>query len=230
MKMHPDEVHTDHALVRRLIAAQFPHWADLAIERVPSSGTDNALYRLGDGMVVRLPRIGRADGGIDKDLVWLPLLSRGAPLAAQDEAARVALGELRGMIDTDAASAAWEDALQTPPWPGAPVWIHGDLLAGNLLVQDGRLTGVIDRGCVGVGDPACDLIVAWNRLSPEARGVFRARLVVDDATWARGRGWALSIALIALPYHKDRNRGLAAIARHLIREVLADYHGGDVNE
>ena len=126
------------------------------------------------------------------------------------------------MIDTDAATAAWEEALQTPPWSGAPVWLHGDLLAGNLLFQNGRLTGVIDWGCAGVGDPACDLIVAWNLLPPGARDVFRVRLAVDDATWARGRGWALSIALIALPYYTDTNPTLAATARHLIREVLAD--------
>ena len=291
MKMHADEVHTDLAFVRRLIAAQFPHWADLPIERVPSSGTDNALYRLGDDMVVRLPRIYWAVGGVDKDLRWLPVLAphlpvaipvplakgapaegyqwewgiypwlegenptpdaiadassltsdlarflealqridptgghpsrRGAPLATQGEEAHAALADLRGVIDTDAATAAWEEALQTPPWSGAPVWLHGDLLAGNLLFQNGRLTGVIDWGCAGVGDPACDLIVAWNLLPPGARDVFRVRLAVDDATWARGRGWALSIALIALPYYTDTNPTLAATARHLIREVLAD--------
>ncbi len=152
-----------------------------------------------------------------------PPTRRGGPLATQDKMARAALGELRGMIDTDVATAAWEEALQARPWPGAPVWIHGDLLAGNLLVRDGRLTGVIDWSCMGVGDPACDLIVGWNLLPPEARGAFRARLAVDDATWARGRGWALSIALIALPYYKDTNPGFAATARHLISEVLADY-------
>jgi aminoglycoside phosphotransferase (APT) family kinase protein len=102
------------------------------------------------------------------------------------------------------------------------VWVHGDLLAGNLLLEGGRLTGVIDWGGAGVGDPACDLIVAWALVPRHLRPAFRAELGVDDATWARGRGWALSVGLIALPYYKETNPTLAATARHLIREVLAE--------
>ena len=96
------------------------------------------------------------------------------------------------MIDTDVATAAWDEALAAPDWSGPPVWIHGDLLPGNLLLEGGRLTGVIDWGLVGVGDPACDMTIAWSLLPAEARKVFRTELDVDDATWARGRGWALS--------------------------------------
>jgi aminoglycoside phosphotransferase (APT) family kinase protein len=114
----------------------------------------------------------------------------------------------------------WEAALRTPAWSGPSVWVHGDISPGNLLLQGGRLTGVIDFGGVGVGDPACDLIVAWNLLPAEVRSVFRADLGVDDATWDRGRGWALSVALIQLPYYKHTNPALAANARHVIREVL----------
>jgi aminoglycoside phosphotransferase (APT) family kinase protein len=89
--------------------------------------------------------------------------------------------------------------------------------------QQGRISAVIDFGCLGVGDPACDLIVAWNLLSAETRDVLRAALPVDDATWARGRGWALSVGLIALPYYQSTNPVLAGIARRAIAEVLADY-------
>jgi len=96
-----------------------------------------------------------------------------------------------------------------------------------LLLQGGRLRAVIDWGGLGVGDPACDLIVAWNLLPANVREVFRAALGVDDATWARGRGWALSVALIQLPYYKDTNPSLAANARHVIREVLADREAAD---
>jgi len=126
------------------------------------------------------------------------------------------------MIDTDAATATWEAALQIPAWPGPPVWIHGDLQSGNLLVQQGRLSAVIDFGCLGVGDPACDLQVAWNLFSTETRKVFRTALQADDTAWARGRGWALSVGLIALPYYQNTNPVLAGIARRAIEEVLAD--------
>jgi aminoglycoside phosphotransferase (APT) family kinase protein len=290
--MHADELPTDARLAGRLIAGQFPHWADLPIEPVPSAGTVNALYRLGDDMVVRLPRIHGAAGGEDQDFQWLPRLApllpvaipvplakgmpaegypwewgvytwlvgenptvgavvadpssltrdavqfvdalhrvdladgpptgRGASLEGRDESARSALVALEGMIDTDAATAAWDEALGTPEWSGPPVWIHGDLLPGNLLLEGGRLTGVIDWGLLGMGDPACDMIIAWSLLPVEARNVFRAALDIDDATWARGRGWALSVALIALPYYKDTNPVFADVARHLIREVLAE--------
>jgi aminoglycoside phosphotransferase (APT) family kinase protein len=92
-----------------------------------------------------------------------------------------------------------------PGWTGPPLWTHGDLLRGNLLLADGRLTAVIDWSLLGVGDPACDLIVAWSVLPAEVRCVFRSVLGVDDATWLRGRGWALSVALIQLPYYKETN-------------------------
>jgi aminoglycoside phosphotransferase (APT) family kinase protein len=129
-------------------------------------------------------------------------------------------------IDTDAATAAWEAALRAPPWDRPPVWVHGDLQSGNLLAVRGRISAVIDFGCLGVGDPAVDLIVAWNLLPPDARGVFRAALRVDEATWARGRGWALSTALIALPYYHRTNPVLAGIARHSIRAVLSEHAYG----
>ena len=98
-------------------------------------------------------------------------------------------------------------------------------MPGNLLVEGGTLTGVIDWGGLGVGDPACDLMVAWNLLTAGTRDVFRAEVDVDDATWARGRGWALWTGLVALPYYKETNPVLADNARYRIGEVLADYAG-----
>jgi aminoglycoside phosphotransferase (APT) family kinase protein len=152
-----------------------------------------------------------------------PPTHRGVPLIERDEGTRKAIAELRGRIDTSAATTAWERALATPAWSGAPVWIHGDLMPGSLLVSTGRLTAVIDWECAGVGDPATDLIIAWNLLPASARAVFRGKVDVDAETWDRGRGWALSIALIALPYYESTNRALADIARHTIREVLAEF-------
>ncbi|MBF6591265.1 MAG: aminoglycoside phosphotransferase family protein [Ktedonobacterales bacterium] len=299
-KMHVAEVDTDASLVRRLLAAQFPRWADLPIAPVHSAGTDNAIYRLGEDMAVRLPRIDWAIGQVDKEHQWLPRLapllplaipvplakgtpgegypwqwsvyrwlegenatieriadpgqaardlalfiaalrriapmggpppgppnsSRGVPLSTRDAPTRAAIATLHGMLDTDAVTAAWEAALQAPAWHGPPVWIHGDLQSGNLLAVRGRLSAVIDFGCLGVGDPACDVIVAWNLLSADTRDDFRAALPVDDATWARGRGWALSIGLIALPYYQNTSPVIAASARRTIAEVLADHKHG----
>jgi aminoglycoside phosphotransferase (APT) family kinase protein len=148
---------------------------------------------------------------------------RGVPLSTRDAQTRAAIAELSGVLATRAVTTAWDAALQTPAWHGPPVWLHGDLAPLNLLVQHGRLSAVIDFGSLGVGDPACDSIVAWNLLSAQTRDVFRAALPVDDATWARGRCWALSVGLIALPYYQRTNPMLASIARRTIAEVLTDH-------
>lgn len=295
-KMHVDELDIDVALVRRLLTGQFPGWADLPVEAVDSAGTDNAMYRLGDTMAVRLPRIHWATGQVAKEHEWLPRLApqlplaipgplgkgepakgypwswsiytwldgenataahvrdeaematdlagfiaalqhvdgtggpapcaenffRGAPLASRDAQTRAALDALRGVIDVDAAARAWAVARDAPEWTGSSVWIHGDLQAGNLLAVDGRLSAVIDFGGLGVGDPACDVMVAWSLFSSEARPIFRRALHVDDATWARGRGWALSTALVGLPYYLHTNPDFVRSARRTIHEVLTD--------
>lgn len=147
---------------------------------------------------------------------------RGVALSRCDAQTRTAIASLDGMIDTARATAAWEASLHAPVWRGPPRWLHGDLHPGNLLVEDGRLTAIIDFGCLGVGDPACELLTAWTVLDAEARKAFRAIHKVDDATWMRGRGWALSMGLMALPYYLDSNPVLVAIARRAISETLAD--------
>ncbi|TMK76560.1 MAG: aminoglycoside phosphotransferase family protein [Actinobacteria bacterium] len=297
-KMHADEVDIDVSLVGRLLAAQFPQWAGLPIERVRPSGTDNAIYRLGDDMAVRLPRRERTSGTLEKERRWLPRLApllplavpvplaegmpaedypwkwsvyrwlegenatveritdlsqlatdlaqfvaalqridptggpspgehnffRGAPLAGRDEATRAAIASLARAIDGGAVTAAWEAALRAPEWERPPVWVHGDLDLRNLLVERGRLRAVIDFGGLGVGDPACDVMVAWKVLSADTRDIFRAELSVDEASWARGRGWALSQALIALAYYTlETNPVLVREAQRWMAEVLADH-------
>jgi aminoglycoside phosphotransferase (APT) family kinase protein len=297
--MHDGEVSVDASLVRRLLAAQYPQWGDLPLAPVDSAGTDNAIFRLGSDMAVRLPRIDWAIGQVEKEHRWLPQLApflplaiptplakgepgegypwrwtihrwldgenaasepiadlsraatdlarfiaalqqidptggplaldhdlRGVPLALRDRSTREATAALDGLIDTDAATAAWGAALEAPDWDRPPVWFHGDLLPGNLLVDRGRLSAVIDFGGLGVGDPACDLIAAWALFSGESRDVFRSALSVDDATWARGRGHALSQALIFVPYYLDTNPVGVRGARRTIDEVLADHASG----
>ena len=297
--MHAGEVVADAAVVRRLLDAQFPHWADLTIEPVASAGTDNTLFRLGDGLSARLPRIPSAATQLDKECAWVPRLEplvpaaipvpvakgapgqgypwpwsvcrwvegqhptvealgdsvalathlakfvgalravdpdggppagphnfhRGVALTRRDEPTQRAIASLQGTIDSHAVSAAWDEALAAPAWTNAGVWVHGDIAAGNLLVRDGSLTGVIDFGGLGLGDPAVDLLVAWNLLRGAARDVYRAEAGIDDATWARGRGWALSVALIQLAYYRHTNPPLVASARHVIAQVLGQERG-----
>ena len=153
--------------------------------------------------------------------------NRGTPLADRDERTREAIGRI---VEFDRAGmmAAWEEALASPPWEGAPVWVHGDLHQHNLLVENGRITGVIDFALLSVGDPAADLMAAWTLLPASARAIFREQVGADEATWARGRGTALAMAAMALPYYRDSNPVLAELSRRTIGEVLAERAGNSV--
>ncbi len=151
-----------------------------------------------------------------------PPRARGGPLAERDEDVRRSIAELDDRIDGAAALRSWRESLAAPAWDGPEAWVHGDLLPGNLLVVDRRLSAVIDFGGLNVGDPACDLQPAWNLFAGESRRRFRAELRADDASWLRGRGWALSQAVIALPYYWDTNPGMIRQASHALAQVLAD--------
>ncbi|SEC41129.1 Predicted kinase, aminoglycoside phosphotransferase (APT) family [Streptomyces sp. 3213] len=146
---------------------------------------------------------------------------RGATLRTYEAQALGALDELRGHIDVALAGELWAQALEAQ-WDGADVWFHGDLAQGNLLLEDGQLAAVIDFGTCGVGDPACDLAIAWTLLSADGRGLFRKRLGVDDATWARGRGWALWKTLVSCANRLGEDSDDARNARRVLSEILAD--------
>jgi len=282
--MHPDELMVDEPLARRLVDEQFPEWAGLPLARVLPSGTDNAIFRLGDELAVRIPRIaGRTQPG-GKELEWLPRIApllpldthlpvaqgrpgagypwfwdvytwvegetrdvlgidavqaardlagfigalraidpggapqgRGVPLAGRDAQARAWIGEDKRL------QAEWEKALAAAPWDGPPVWAHGDLDARNWLVRNGRIAAVVDWSCMGVGDPAVDVMVAWKLASGPARIAFREALDVDDDTWARARGWALSQGVGATAYYTlENNRVLVLEGRRWIDDVMSD--------
>src|SRR5262249_8853983 len=138
---------------------------------------------------------------------------RGAPLTVYDAETRAAIDALRGDIDTRAATKMWQQALDAR-WTGTPVWFHGDVAENNLLVSGGRLSAVIDFGTSGVGDPACDAVLAWTFLSGQSREEYRARLPFDEATWLRGRGWALWKAVITIARRRSsRGRQVTAARR-----------------
>ncbi|WP_240507039.1 aminoglycoside phosphotransferase family protein [Thermoactinospora rubra] len=286
----------DAALVKRLIAAQFPQWSHLPVTPVEVDGWDNRTYRLGAEMTVRLPTAPGYVPAVDKEDRWLPrlapslpvavptIVARGAPgdgypfpwsvrgwiegetaarariddmtrfavsvaefiLALQrcdatggpqagehswyrgaspahyDDETRRCLAALEGRVDTGRAAAVWEAALAAE-WHGAPVWFHGDIAPGNLLVADGKLVAVIDFGTSGVGDPACDLVIAWGMFEGESREAFRHAVGQDEGTWARARGWALWKALLVLTQHIDTDPERAAGLRREIDEILADH-------
>jgi aminoglycoside phosphotransferase (APT) family kinase protein len=305
--LHDDEIPIDTALVRALVDRAMPHAACLPVRRLDSSGSSNALFRLGDDLLVRLPRQPGGSATIAKEARWLPVVGpwlrvqvpevvavfepdcdyperwsvvrwidgehpevvtpetpvdarrgelaaglaevvqalrlaevpsgavsdpdlrwyRGEPLATMDTDTRMNLRRCRALadfpLDLNAAEQLWGEAMRLPGATDrpAPRWFHGDLAAENLLLRDGSLAAVLDFGALSIGDPAVDLAVAWEVLDPPAREIFRRRLDVDDATWLRGRAWALLITLMIWYYWTtmpERRASRIAIGRN----VLAD--------
>jgi len=293
--MHEGQLLSDANLVREILRDQHPQWARGPIIEISSTGTDHALYRLGDDAVARVPLRRSATRPIDTEFRWLPWFAerlpveiprplaqveptpafphrwsvhswipgecgttasvdrarlavdlarvlgtlqgldpaggppsveaycwRGIPLTMRDASTRQDIASSERSIDVAAVTSAWETALDTPPWAGPPVWVHGDVAAGNLIVRQGRLAGLIDWACTAVGDPACDLVVAWELFDEPSRETFREELDVDDATWDRGKGWALSTALGALAYYEQSNPFMADQARQKLRSLIGD--------
>lgn len=283
-------------LARRLIADQFPQWADLPVVAVTPGGWDNRTFRLGDDLSVRLPSAARYAPQVAKEHRWLPVLAtqlplpiaqpvakgrpgagypwpwsvyrwvpgdvasrdriddlprfaahlggflrrihaietlggpvagahsfhRGGSLSVYDEETRRSIDALTGAIDADWANRMWDTALRSG-WDRSPVWVHGDIAASNLLLQQGRLSAVIDFGCMAVGDPACDLVIAWTFFGGESRSAFRAALPdLDDACWLRARGWALWKAVITLADTQTDNPAAKRAARRTLVALAAD--------
>ncbi|OYV47377.1 MAG: hypothetical protein B7X06_03115 [Verrucomicrobia bacterium 21-51-4] len=147
---------------------------------------------------------------------------RGASPAVYDNETRRAIIQLKSLIDADAASDLWEKALSST-WAHKPVWVHGDLSIDNLLIKEGRLCAVIDFGCMGTGDPACDLVIAWTFFTKSTRQIFKSQLDLGSDTWARARGWALWKALITLASSQNKASPQALKTQQIISELLIDH-------
>jgi aminoglycoside phosphotransferase (APT) family kinase protein len=290
-------VRIDEDLIRRLIGAHFPAWADLKVKAVVPGGWDNRTFRLGERMLVRLPSDAAYAPQVEREQRWLPRLApllpvpiptpialghpsadypwcwsiftwldgqpatfsptddqgefasdvagflaalhrvdttggplpgpdnffRGGALEIYDTEVRQALQVLEEAVDAASCTAVWDSGLRSR-WNGERVWVHGDFSAGNLLMIDARLSGVIDFGQCCVGDPACDLAIAWTLLDERGRALFRTALEPDAGTWARGRAWALWKALIVAAKLSDTNAGEKARAWRTLEKLLADRH------
>lgn len=296
--LHDDEVPVDEALARRLVDSQFPQWAGLPLSPA-GDGTDNRMFRLGDDLVVRLPRRPGTAADVAKEQAWVPQLAprlpvavpepvglggpgegypfgwsvlrwlegeepgpgtvddwerlgrdlagvvatlhgtdtagavrggrlawyRGLPLASVADDVDAALAECRALedldLDVDEVGRCWRRLLAAPD-PHVPhVWLHGDLRPANLLVRDGRLVAVLDFGSLSLGRPAAEHAALWHL--PEAAGAaYRAELGVDDDTWARARGWALAVSLLAMPYYWRSWPEFARGGVDKVRRILAE--------
>ena len=304
-RMHDGEPDVDVDVVRALLEDQLPDLAPDAgtpLRRVDELGTDHVIFRFGDDLSVRLPKVAWADGQGARELDLLPGLApslpatvpvpialgepgrdypfgwyvapwiegrrprtddpaqlvdlvgdlagfvtalqrcdtagapsprpgrRGGPLAAADRATRSAAVRLRGTVDpgtgrpveVDRLLEIWDDGVRAPEWSGPAVWVHGDLSDGNLVVQDRRLIGVIDWSGLVAGDPSVELMCAWSTFDAPSRTALRQLLAPDDATWRRGRAWAVSAALQALPYYRDTNPDIVGRSWRTVRAVLSE--------
>ncbi|MCY1136608.1 aminoglycoside phosphotransferase family protein [Actinoplanes sp. Pm04-4] len=278
----PQRIAVEVAQVHRLIAGQFPQWAELPVKPVAVGGWDNWTFHLGADKLVRLPSAAEYALAVEKEHRWLPVLADrlplpvpvslakgepdagypfpwsvyrwidGAPASRESIADPVRfaldlaefLAALQGVDatdgprpgvhnwfrggtlrtfdkmvedadDSDLVREIWAAALDAP-WDGVDRWFHGDIARGNLLLDDGHLSAVIDFGTCGVGDPACDLAIAWTLLTADGRKAFRERLSVDDAMWARGRGWALWKTLASSVEDEPESR-------RILGEIFSEY-------
>ena len=197
-------------------------WLDGEPATEQSIGDLTAFANALAGFLVALARIDAGDGPPPGRHNFY----RGGPLSIYADETLRAIDALGDEIPGDAAKRVWDDAMARS-WQRDPVWFHGDVAIGNLLLRDGRLGAVIDFGCSGVGDPACDVVIAWTLLSGASRDALRSTLGVDRDTWSRGRGWALWKALITLVGQLDGDPGAAAVSRRVVDRVLADHAGED---
>jgi aminoglycoside phosphotransferase (APT) family kinase protein len=287
----------DVVLVSKLIASQFPEWANLPITAVAESGWDNRTFHLGNEMSVRLPSGEEYERQVEKEQKWLPKIAPHLPLpipapiamgmpseiypwnwsiykwldgvsanqlelteddlvtiAAQlaqfliafhkfdadgapapglhnwwraahtsvyDADTRMLMETLKDFVDVDKAKSLWESALNSK-WNKDPVWVHGDVASGNLLVKNNRLAAVIDFGCMGIGDPACDLTIAWTFFKGESRKIFKANMHLDEETWARARGWAMWKALFEISQLKDKSGAALVKQQQIIDAVIEE--------
>ncbi len=146
---------------------------------------------------------------------------RGGDLAVYNQETREVIACLEGYFDSEQLLSLWEESLQSK-WDKPPVWVHGDLVATNMLVKDGKLHAIIDFGILGVGDPACDLSMYWTFFDKEEREVFKKTLALDEDTWIRARGWVLWKSLLLFREYLGNDERKEQEAKRIIMDILED--------
>ena len=210
-------------LVSRLIADQFPQWAGLPIQPVEAGGVDNTTFRLGQAMSVRLPSADAYVEQVDKEQRWLPVLAGSCPCPFPN---RLRKGYRVTASPGPGLYTGGSTAIPPPPrgsrtWRSSPpTWPTSSSRCTRSTRPAAR---VIDFGTCGVGDPACDTTIAWTFRSGEGSRVFRERLPFDEATWARGRGWAIWKAMIVLVEALEDDPDDTAYTKAVIEAILADH-------
>ena len=285
-------------LAHKLIAEQFPEYANLPITSVEKQGHDNRTYRLGNDLLIRMPTAENYALKVPKEQELLPKLAphlsidipvpikmgipckdypypfsiykwldgtsinllalddeakeklaidlarflkelqsihgiqgpepgqhnwwRGDHVSVYDQGAREQIAKLADIINTDRAIKLWDQACKTS-WNKTPVWIHGDLAVGNMLINDGKLSAIIDFGGMALGDPACDLVIAWTFFTGKSRDIFIQDMSLDQDTWARARGWALWKASFELVAIDDKTRPDSIKQLQIINELIDEH-------
>lgn len=146
---------------------------------------------------------------------------RAAHTSVYDAETKSLMEKLKDFIDVNNARSLWQRAINSK-WNRDPVWVHGDVASGNLLVRDNKLAAVIDFGCMGIGDPACDLTIAWTFFNGQSRNIFKANLDFDEETWARARGWAMWKALYEISELEDKSGAALAKQMQIINAVIEE--------
>lgn len=294
--MHSDQLSVSVATVRDLLDEQFPQWRDKPIKAVPSQGTVNALFRIGEQFVARFPLrptavdearrfleteanaarellghtrfrtpepIALGEPGADYPMpwsvqTWLPGTiatpdepagsvgyahdlaefihgvrgidprgrtfggsGRGGDLQAHEEWMQTCFEQSEGMLDVPRLRKMWA-ATRDLPRRSSDVMNHTDLIPGNVLVADGRLTGILDVGGLGPADPALDLVAAWHLLEDGPRQAFRDDLGCDDLEWARGKAWAFIQAMGVVWYYVETNPPMSRMGIRTMQRIMAD--------
>jgi aminoglycoside phosphotransferase (APT) family kinase protein len=143
---------------------------------------------------------------------------RGGELRSHDAWMASCFERSEHLLDVPPLRRTWA-VMRMLPRAGRDVMTHGDLIPGNVLVANGRLSGVIDVGGLGPADPALDLVGAWHLLEASPRQALRDDLNCGDLEWERGKAWAFEQAMGAVWYYAKSNPAMSLMGRRTLQRI-----------